>query len=232
VIIVGTDANGHVGRDPSGGIGPANPEYWSENGLQLQELTEDCRLTAVNTLTSCKDPGWTWQKRDSTTKGRIDYILLTTNRVCQIDVNQGAEQWPEIHKQGTAIDHRPVTFSLKLKTIQEMGLSPKGTAQGGIPQMTPFNETLIKAYINYMNSVDNQFRQSDLPVDSDAKNLVECIQLEAKNQVQHWDIDGMNADTLWQHIHNLGEELYLTHILSLIKDQRSERSSSQTKQCQ
>ena len=36
VIIVGTDANGHVGRDPSGGIGPANPEYWSENGVQLQ----------------------------------------------------------------------------------------------------------------------------------------------------------------------------------------------------
>ena len=33
VMIVGVDANGHVGRDPSGGIGPANPEYWSENGL-------------------------------------------------------------------------------------------------------------------------------------------------------------------------------------------------------
>ena len=214
VIIVGTDANGHVGRDPSGGIGPANPEYWSENGLQLQELTEDCRLTAVNTLASCKDPGWTWQKRDGTTKGRIDYILLTSNRVSQIDVNQGSEQWPEIHKQGTAIDHRPVTVSLKLKTIQEMGLSPKGTAQGGTPQMTPFNETLVKAYVNYMNSVDNQFRQSDLPVDSESKKVVDCIQLEAKNQVQLWDTGSMDADSLWQHIHNLGEELYFTHFKS------------------
>ena len=211
VVVVGTDSNGHVGRDPSGGIGPANPDYWSENGLLMQELTEDCRLSAVNTLQSCKDPGWTWQKRDSTTKGRIDYTLLSPNRVTQIEINQGAVNWPEIHKQEMAIDHRPVTVTLKLKTLQEMGLSLKGAAQAGNFQMTPFNEKMVKAYDNYMNLVDNQFRQNDLPVDKETVRIIECIQAEAEAQIQLWDSDNLSVDELWQHIHNLGEELYMNH---------------------
>jgi hypothetical protein len=80
--------------------------------------------------------------------------------------------------------------------------------------MTPFNESLIKAYVNYMNSVDNQFQQSDLPIDSEAKEIVDRIQMEATKQIQTWDTDNMDADTLWQHIHNLGEELYFSNFKS------------------
>ena len=62
-VILGIDANGHVGRDPSGGIGAASTEYWTENGQSLQELSDSCRLCALNTQNSCKNPKWTWQKK-------------------------------------------------------------------------------------------------------------------------------------------------------------------------
>jgi hypothetical protein len=48
-VIMGIDANGHIGRDGTGMIGEAGAERWTENGQALRTLAERCELAVLNT---------------------------------------------------------------------------------------------------------------------------------------------------------------------------------------
>ena len=156
--ILGIDANGHVGRDGSGGIGCSGQEKWTNNGHELEKMTNNCRLVALNTITSCRAPGWTWQKRDGIGRGRIDYLLIDHKAQNLIRENNGAMDLPTWGTQGSAIDHRPVQASIIVQTLQEKGWTSevKGTRQA--EGYTGKNQTLIKAYETHIKICENKVR--------------------------------------------------------------------------
>jgi exonuclease III len=117
--IIGIDANGHIGRDGVGGIGQAGQERWTNNGHELEKMVNNCRMVALNTLQNCRESGWTWQRRDGTGRGRIDYLLADRSAQNLIQINHGARDLPKWGTQGSAIDHRPVQVILQIKTLQE-----------------------------------------------------------------------------------------------------------------
>ena len=119
--IMGIDANGHVGRDGIGGIGTAGQERWTNNGHELERMTNNSRMVALNTLNNCKNPKWTWQKRDETGRGRIDYLLIDHKYQNLVKSNDGAMDLPSWGTQGSSIDHRPVQAVITVQTLQEKG---------------------------------------------------------------------------------------------------------------
>ena len=77
--IIGMDANGHIGRDsPMPHIGNYGATTWTNNGMDLADMTCALKLTATNTIQSCKNTSWTWQSRDGRARARVDYILIPT----------------------------------------------------------------------------------------------------------------------------------------------------------
>ena len=125
IKILNIDANGHVGRDPGPGIGNNGTEMWTFNGQQLQEMVTESSMTALNTLNNCTNAGPTWFRRDAKGQGRIDYIVIDTNILNWVKNNHGATEWDEISRQGTPIDHKPVTCWINFKLIQEKGIKKK-----------------------------------------------------------------------------------------------------------
>ena len=116
--ILGIDANGHIGRDtPEPHIGTCGSTRWNLNGTSLAEIVQANKLTITNTMPTCKDPTWTWQNRDGHSRTKIDFILIPTSGTSKIINNTGAMNWPEIAKQGTSIDHRPVGLQLRIDTL-------------------------------------------------------------------------------------------------------------------
>ena len=99
-ILLGMDANGHIGRDPGPGIGGETPERWTENGLELQRTCTELHLTALNTIQGCKHTDWTWQRRDGRGCTRIDYLLSSNRLLSQVSINHGANDVIKFELQG------------------------------------------------------------------------------------------------------------------------------------
>ena len=51
------------------------------------------KLTATNTIQSCKNTSWTWQSRDGRARTRVDYILIPTKGLAKITENTGTVMW-------------------------------------------------------------------------------------------------------------------------------------------
>ena len=94
-IVIGTDANGHVGSHrrqevdevgyvEEGGcregdeyvhIGGQGAEKENYNGTLMREFLEHHDMVAVNTWDSASS-GWTWKSSDQKVKHRVDYVLV------------------------------------------------------------------------------------------------------------------------------------------------------------
>ena len=112
--VIGIDANGHIGRDaPMPHVGNYGATKWTNNGLDLAEMTSSLQLTATNTIQSCADTTWTWQSRDGRARTRVDYILIPTKGLAKVIQNTGTVMWANMIRQGSAIDHRAVALFSK-----------------------------------------------------------------------------------------------------------------------
>ena len=86
-------------------------------------MTNNCKLVVLNTIANCQKPEWTWQRRDGTGRGRIDYLLIDHKAQNCIRENSGSMNLPNWGIQGSEIDHRPVKAIITIKTLQEKGRS-------------------------------------------------------------------------------------------------------------
>ena len=193
-LLLGTDSNGHVGHDPGPGIGGSGAERWTENGLELQRTCTECHLTALNTLDSCKNTGWTWQRRDGKGVTRIDYLIVSNRLHSQISCNTGVNTCIQLDSQGHGVDHRPVSATFNFRTLHEQG-SDFQKEKPTIPGLSNFNRSLAKAFKAYSSFIDNQFRVVPLPVDGEALELAQALQESFANEVnEYWDPAGSVDD--------------------------------------
>jgi hypothetical protein len=207
VRILGIDGDGHIGRDPSG-VGSAGQERGTSNGLEIDKLFIVGQLTALNTLQSCQDPGWTWQKRNGTGRGRIDYIIVDKKQLGLIKKNHGAIDAAKWGIMGSATDHRPVMATMRIKTLQEMGKHQFEEVKTQSHKMTQSNESLCKLYDAHFISVENECRMEKQPVDPDAMCLLRELQSKvAHNIEQHWSAD-LSVDEMQQLIDNTLQDAY------------------------
>jgi exonuclease III len=186
-IILGIDANGHTGRDPGPGIGAAGSERWTENGLELQRTCTELNLTALNTLDSCANSKWTWQRRDGKGCTRIDYLVVSNRIVSQTSRNTGASETPKFGLQGATLDHRAVLATFNFKSIPEMGFKPNHMAKT-INGFSNFNKKLTAAYQAYTTFIDNQYRTKQEPVNHEHLQLALSIQDDFAQEVnEYWN---------------------------------------------
>ena len=206
--IIGMDANGHIGRDGIGGIGNAGQERWTNNGHELEKFVNDGRLVALNTISNCINPQWTWQKRDGSGRGRIDYLIIDHWEQNLIQRNWGARDLPKWGTQGSAIDHRPVMADITVRTLQEKGLGKgqeKRQQEGGFSAR---NMILTKAYEAYITMNENQFRQEQKEVGQQEKEWVEKIQEGLRERIgKKWG-SGMGVDEMQETIDQIMKEVY------------------------
>jgi hypothetical protein len=174
--ILGIDANGHIGRDGMGGVGEKGAERWTNNGHELEKTINTPQMVLLNTQSNCKNPGWTWQKRDGTGKGRIDYIAVDKILMSRIKHNKGACDYPNWGTQGSEIDHRPVHAILGIITLQERGIKQKNDTQSKQVKYSARNELLTRAYKTYIIMTDNLDREKQLEIDKEDALLVTTIQ--------------------------------------------------------
>ncbi len=174
--IIGIDANGHIGRDGVGGIGQAGQERWTNNGHELEKMANNCRMVALNTLQNCREPGWTWQRRDGTGRGRIDYLMVEHSAQNLIKINHGARDLPKWGTQGSAIDHRPVQATLQIKTLQEKGLGMGREKQRENHGYTARNKILVRAFETHIIMCENAVRQKQIEIKAEDLELVKQIQ--------------------------------------------------------
>ena len=187
--MIGTDSNGHVGRDPGPGIGIAGVERWTENGLELQRTCTECELSALNTLEDCKHPDWTWQRRDGKGQTRIDYILVSNRLHSQVQSNIGVDKSLQFDQQGHGIDHRPVSCLINFKTLHEQGKA-HGSDKPLNVGYSNFNRTLMVAFKAYSTHVDNQFRLVPQPVNPDHLGIARSIQEVFQAEIdEYWNND-------------------------------------------
>ena len=183
-VIMGIDANGHIGRDGTGMVGESGAERWTENGQALHTFTERCGLAVLNTRSNCKEPGWTWKRVDGKGQGRIDYLLISNSRVGCVTSNTGATTWTELEKEGAPTDHRPVTANLKLRLLDECR-KQHGSGQGLPGLMTQFNRTLSQAFEAYHTDRTNQFTLRKQPVDQShldiARNMLDSFTADVQD---------------------------------------------------
>ena len=116
--ILAIDGNAHIGHDPGCGIGSNGNTRWNNNGHDFAKAVQTGRMVVLNTLTSCKNAGWTWRRRDGAVTTRIDYLAVDGRTAAHIITNEGAIDWEEIGQQGVGIDHRPVCCNLKVPLLQ------------------------------------------------------------------------------------------------------------------
>ena len=176
--ILGLDANGHVGRDPGPGLGTKGTEFWTFNGLQLQDLVTESSMTALNTMDNCTNAGPTWFRRDQKGQGRIDYLVIDTKMRGWVRNNHGATDWDEIARQGTPIDHKSVTCWVDFKLLQEKRTKQKKRSM--VTGMSTYNEALTKSYEQYMKSIDNRYRSEEKQLE------VKNEELEKIKEMQQW----------------------------------------------
>jgi hypothetical protein len=119
--ILGIDANGHIGRDGMGGVGEKGAERWTNNGHELEKVTNNAQMILLNTQNNCENAGWTWQKRDGTGKGRIYYLAIDRILMSRIKQNKGACDLPKWGTQGAEIDHRPVLAKMGITRLRLVG---------------------------------------------------------------------------------------------------------------
>ena len=119
--ILGIDANGHVGRYGGAGIGDEGQERRTNNGPEIEKITARAGMIAPNTLNSCRNAGWTWQKRDGTGSGRMDYLLVDWKMLGLVRSNIGAKENGNCGTQGSATNHRPIAATIRVTTLQELG---------------------------------------------------------------------------------------------------------------
>ena len=182
--ILGIDANGHVGRDGVGGVGNAGQERWTNNGHDLEKMTNNCGMVALNTLQNCIDPGWTWQKRDGTGRGRIDYLLIDYSAQNLIKENGGAKEMPKWGTQGSATDHRPVQAKIKINTLQEKGLGKEKAHHKEMEGFSTRNKILIKAYETHIKMCENAFRVKQEEIGEYERELVKQIQETMEDKIK------------------------------------------------
>ena len=186
--IMGIDANGHIGRDGMGGIGEAGQERWTNNGHDLERVVNSSAMTALNTQDNCKNPGWTWQRRDGIGKGRIDYLVVETKMLGRVWENNGAADLPKWGKQGTEIDHRPVLARMGFLTLQEKGIKQAKERGGYELAYSSKNRLLTKAYEAYRTMEENKVRQKQIEVSEEDKELVRRIQSNIQSEIKkNWN---------------------------------------------
>jgi hypothetical protein len=174
--ILGIDANGHIGRDGMGGVGEKGAERWTNNGHELEKTINIAQMVLLNTQSNCMNPGWTWQKRDGTGKGRIDFIAVDKILMSRIKQNKGACDYPNWGTQGAEIDHRPVHATLGIVTLQERGIKHENETHKGLFKYSARNEILTRAYKTYITMMDNQYREKQVEIDKTDEMLVKTIQ--------------------------------------------------------
>ena len=185
-ILVGIDANGHIGRDGTGTVGQAGAERWTENGQSLNDLSERCGISVMNTMTNCLEPGWTWKRADGGGMGRIDYLLLSTGRMGQVKSNKEAFQWEEIDREGAPTDHRPVGMKCCFKLHDECQRSSEQRSHTG-HQMSQFNEVLSRAFAAVRTNHYNQSTLKQSPVDLEHLDIAEQMVRSFQEDVdQSW----------------------------------------------
>ena len=206
--IMGIDANGHVGRDTGPGLGTQGAEHWTFNGQQLQELVTATEMTAINTMPNCKHPGHTWFRRDGKGSGRIDYMVVDNRMVGNVCSNWGATEWEGIGRQGTPIDHKPVTCVVNFKVLQERALGRKGNAaeQG----MSTNNEELKTCYENYIKKTNNQYRSKEKQIEVDEKAVKKCEELQewVSSKLEEVKGETKTAENLIQTLDAIMNEAY------------------------
>ena len=157
-------------------IGSAGCERWTENGQALHNLAEQTEMMVLNTVSNCKEPGWTWKRADGRGQGRIDYLLVSCKRFGQVKLNCGAESWLELDKEGSPTDHRPVRGVFNFKLLDE-SLHRNNSQFTEHSHMTQFNRILSAAYTAYHTDKTNQFTLHPKPVNAEhleiAKNMLD-----------------------------------------------------------
>jgi Reverse transcriptase (RNA-dependent DNA polymerase) len=119
--IIGTDANGSIGRSPSPTtphLGLAGATKWTSNGYHLQSFLVQTGMFASNTLRTCTNSGWTWESPSTTDdkpiRTRIDYLLLPVALQAHIVTNQGADPSSPLLPSREQIDHIPVLLQVSI----------------------------------------------------------------------------------------------------------------------
>ena len=74
-------------------------------------------MTITKTLSNCSDPTWTWQHRDGQSPTKNDYKLIPKHGIPNVVENYGAVNWEALAKQGASIDHRPVSITVRIATL-------------------------------------------------------------------------------------------------------------------
>ena len=182
-VIMGIDANGHVGRDGTGSVGGAGSERWTENGHSLHTFAERCQLTVLNTMPNCSNPGWTWRRSDGKGQGRIDYLLTSSNRTNMISSNTGAVSWVELESEGSPTDHRPVAATVTIRLLDECRNHNTSSLKG--TGMTQYNRILSQAFSAYHVDHCNQYTLKKKDVNPEhleiAKNMLESFKTDVES---------------------------------------------------
>ena len=190
-VIFGIDANGHIGRDAGQAVGNAGATKWNGNGMELVKVVEEGKLVLLNTRESCNDPGWTWQRRDTQAKTKIDYVGVSRHMEGDVIENVGAMQWEEIHKQGCPLDHRAVGIRIRIRTVAERGLGNNGMGYHAAKEMRQAHPVLTRAYKAYAESVENEYRKEPKEVSKEDIDLIGMVQGIFRDHLEKgWDNNG------------------------------------------
>ena len=117
--IVGIDANGTIGkRNPTPVepiAGPHGATNWNTNGEALYHMASYCNMSIVNTLNTTRNTDITFHNIPPARAGtRIDYILISTKLLANIDNNQGTWKEAQLTIPPRRIDHEAVMIQITL----------------------------------------------------------------------------------------------------------------------
>ena len=169
-------------------VGSAGAEKWTENGHALHELAEAAEMMVMNTKDNCAEPGWTWQRSDGKGKGRIDYLLVNSQRANQVVSNTGAVTWAGLEREGSTVDHRPVQAVFNFKLLDEVNGKKIQFGQPG--QMTQFNNTLSQAFDACRTHNLNQFTMNKMPVNREHLEVAHNMRESFRNDIEEtWNAE-------------------------------------------
>jgi exonuclease III len=170
-VLVGIDANGHLGKDCSPGVhDQCGGTKFTENGISLVDFACRNELIITNTMQNCQSPGWTWQGRQaSEPQTKIDYILIRRKDFLSVSSNTGAAYDSPILRTGHPIDHIPVHISIRVKTI-----AARVGAHKAVSSLKYDKAELQKAVRTLQTIRSNAMQNNPDPVDADSSAKVDA----------------------------------------------------------
>ena len=173
-VLLGIDANGHIGRDGQPpNVGTSGAERWTENGQELAGLCAQYNLNLCNTQPSCLNPGWTWCHPTGKWQTRVDYVAVSSHLFAHIRENTGAIEPDGFLKGGSPTDHRPVDLTVCIPPVVARTKPVKRPRR-----FTCRDIDLKAAYEAYDQHLKNQFQQDPQPVDEVALQNAHKLQQE------------------------------------------------------